>query len=105
MSPLQRTITPVDGSVYAERPLASEKLIESTLERAAKAQTAWKKTPVSERAQICRRMVEWCVARADQLGEELSWQMGRPLAQSPGEIRRGFQERALHMGSIAPESL
>jgi acyl-CoA reductase-like NAD-dependent aldehyde dehydrogenase len=50
-------------------------------------------------------MVEWCVGRADRLGEELSWQMGRPLAQSPGEIRRGFQERALHMASIAPAAL
>src|SRR5438105_11287655 len=50
-------------------------------------------------------MVEWCVARADRLGEELSWQMGRPVAQSPGEIRRGFQERALHMASIAPAAL
>jgi acyl-CoA reductase-like NAD-dependent aldehyde dehydrogenase len=50
-------------------------------------------------------MVEWCVARADQLGEELSWQIGRPVTQSPGEIRRGFQERALHMCSISAETL
>jgi acyl-CoA reductase-like NAD-dependent aldehyde dehydrogenase len=50
-------------------------------------------------------MVEWCVARADQLGEELSWQIGRPITQSPGEIRRGFQERALHMCSISAETL
>jgi acyl-CoA reductase-like NAD-dependent aldehyde dehydrogenase len=61
--------------------------------------------PVAERAAICRRMAEWCVARADQLGEELSWQIGRPITQSPGEIRRGFQERALHMCSISAETL
>ena len=50
-------------------------------------------------------MVEWCVARADELGEELTRQMGRPIAYTPNEIRRGFQERALYMCSIAEESL
>ena len=50
-------------------------------------------------------MVEWCVARADTLAEELTWQIGRPISQSPGEIRRGFQERALYMCGIAEEVL
>jgi acyl-CoA reductase-like NAD-dependent aldehyde dehydrogenase len=50
-------------------------------------------------------MVEWCVARADTLGEELTRQMGRPIAYTPNEIRRGFQERALHMGAIAESAL
>ncbi len=50
-------------------------------------------------------MVEWCVARAEVLGEELTRQMGRPIAYTPNEIRRGFQERALYMASICEESL
>src|SRR5207244_8326972 len=50
-------------------------------------------------------MVEWCVARADVLGEELTRQMGRPIAYTPNEIRRGFQERALYMAGIAEEAL
>ena len=50
-------------------------------------------------------MVEWCVAKADTLAEELTWQIGRPIAQCPGEIRRGFQERALYMCGIAEEVL
>jgi acyl-CoA reductase-like NAD-dependent aldehyde dehydrogenase len=75
------------------------------LSKAVASQKHWKQVPVAERASICRRMVEWCVARADQLGEELSWQIGRPVTQSPGEIRRGFQERALHMCSISAETL
>jgi acyl-CoA reductase-like NAD-dependent aldehyde dehydrogenase len=45
------------------------------------------------------------VANADQLGEELTWQIGRPIAQSPGEIRRGFQERVKYMSDIAEEAL
>jgi acyl-CoA reductase-like NAD-dependent aldehyde dehydrogenase len=50
-------------------------------------------------------MAEWCVSRAEELGEELSWQMGRPVSQSPGELRRGFHERACHMADIAQKTL
>jgi acyl-CoA reductase-like NAD-dependent aldehyde dehydrogenase len=104
-SRLQRTISPADGSVYAERELASGSLIETTLSRAVRSQKKWKTVPVAERAAICRRMAAWCVERADELGKELAWQMGRPVAQSPGEIRRGFAERVAYMTSIAEESL
>jgi acyl-CoA reductase-like NAD-dependent aldehyde dehydrogenase len=104
-SRLQRTISPADGSVYVERDLASSQKIDSSLAKAGKAQQLWKTVPVAERAAICRRMADWCVERADELGKELSWQMGRPIAQSPGEIRRGFAERVAYMTSIAEESL
>ena len=105
MTTLQRTISPVDGSVHVERELASDAAIESALSKALSAQAAWKKLPVSERANICRRMVEWCVARADELGAELAWQMGRPIAYAPNELRRGFQERAQYLCGIAEEAL
>ena len=101
----QRTISPVDGSVYVERELASDAAVESALSKAVSAQAAWQKLPVSERANICRRMVEWCVARADELGAELAWQMGRPIAYAPNELRRGFQERAQYLCGIAEEAL
>jgi acyl-CoA reductase-like NAD-dependent aldehyde dehydrogenase len=102
---VQRTVSPVDGSVYAERRVATGRQVESALEKAVKAQRTWKQIPVAERAAICRRMAEWCVERADHLAVELSWQMGRPLSQSPGEIKRGFHERALYMCGIAEEAL
>jgi acyl-CoA reductase-like NAD-dependent aldehyde dehydrogenase len=100
-----RVISPIDGSVYAEREVASSKHIEGALEKAAEAQKNWRRTPVSERASICTRMAEWCVERADQIGEELTRQMGRPIAQSPMEIRRGFSERVRYMAGIADSAL
>jgi len=102
---LQRTISPVDGSVYVERELAGDAAIESALSRAVAAQAAWKGTGIPERADICRRMVAWCVTRAEELGAELAWQMGRPIAYGPNELRRGFQERAQYMCGIAEEVL
>ncbi|HET7671736.1 MAG TPA: aldehyde dehydrogenase family protein, partial [Burkholderiales bacterium] len=100
-----RTVTPVDGAVLVERPLASDADLETALSTAVAAQKKWRSVPVGERVAMCRRMVEWCVARADTLGEELTRQMGRPIAYTPNEIRRGFQERALHMCSIAEGAL
>jgi acyl-CoA reductase-like NAD-dependent aldehyde dehydrogenase len=100
-----QSISPVDGSIYAERQVASELEIEDKLTRATKAQREWKTLPISERASICRRMVSLLVGRAEQLGTELTWQMGRPIRYSPMEIRGGFQERALYMIDIAEAEL
>jgi acyl-CoA reductase-like NAD-dependent aldehyde dehydrogenase len=98
-------ISPIDGSAYAKRGSPSASQIEKSLAKAVAAQQAWRRVAVAERAAVCRKMVEWCVARADKLGDELTWQMGRPIAYAPNEIRRGFQERALYMADIAQESL
>jgi acyl-CoA reductase-like NAD-dependent aldehyde dehydrogenase len=100
-----RTVTPIDGSVVVERPYASDAEIEATLARAVEAQRRWRDVPVAERAAICTRAVEWCVARADELGAELTSQMGRPIAHSPFELKRGFQERGTYMAGIAGSAL
>ena len=100
-----RTVTPIDGSVVVERPLASQAEIDRALARAVEAQRRWADVPVAERAAVCTRAVEWCVARADDLGAELTSQMGRPIAHSPLELRRGFQERGRYMAEIAASAL
>jgi acyl-CoA reductase-like NAD-dependent aldehyde dehydrogenase len=102
---LQRTISPIDGAVFVERELAPDATIEAALARAVTAQRTWRGVPVAERAAVVRRMTAWCVERADELGTELTRQMGRPIAYSPGEIRRGFHERSSYLCSIAGEAL
>jgi acyl-CoA reductase-like NAD-dependent aldehyde dehydrogenase len=104
-SNLQQTISPVDGSIYAERRLATSREIENALARATASQAAWKRAPVVERAAVCKRMLDWLLERADEIGEELTWQIGRPIAYSPNEIRRGFQERVNYMAEIAEREL
>jgi acyl-CoA reductase-like NAD-dependent aldehyde dehydrogenase len=100
-----RVVSPIDGSVYVERPLASVAQIEAALAQAVTAQRTWKAVPVGERAEICRRMSAWCVDHVDTLAEELTRQMGRPIAQSPFEIRRGFTERIAYICDIAESAL
>jgi acyl-CoA reductase-like NAD-dependent aldehyde dehydrogenase len=102
---MQRVVSPVDGSVFTEYALATDREIDRALERAARAQRTWKETPLAERAAICERMVQWMVDRAGEIGVELTRQMGRPVAHTPFEIRRGFQERARYMIAIARDAL
>lgn len=101
---LLQVISPVDGSIYAQRPAAHTSEIDAILHKAKKAQHAWRHTPIAERAAVCQRFVHAFVEHADAIATELTWQMGRPISQTPGEVR-GFRERADYMISIAEASL
>ncbi len=104
MTETLKCITPVDGSVYVERPLASGADIDAALARAREARKSWSRVPVEERCALLGKAVDAFVAEGSTIAEEISWQMGRPLAQCPGEIG-GFEERARHMLAIAPGAL
>ncbi len=102
---VQRTISPVDGSIYLERGLSSGASIERALEEAAAAQKKWKLVPLEERKAVCRKALAYFLTHADEIGSELTWQMGRPVRYTPNEIRKGFAERARYMIDIADEAL
>jgi len=104
MSEIQRTISPVDGRVYVKRELATDGQIQQVLQCAAAAQTKWEQVSIDERAAVLTRFIDAFVARREKIAEEITWQMGRPIAQSPGELR-GFEERARYMVSVAPRAL
>ena len=104
MAEMLRTISPVDGGVYVERPLAAESEIDAALERARSAQAAWKRVSVQERGRILGRAVDAFVAQTPAIAGEISWQMGRPIARAPGEVG-GFEERARYMIDAAAAAL
>jgi acyl-CoA reductase-like NAD-dependent aldehyde dehydrogenase len=101
----QKTISPIDGSVYVERNLADANAIEVALTKATSAQKEWRKTTLAEREAICRKAVEYFLNNADEIGLELTWQMGRPIRYTANEIRKGFQDRANYMISVAGKAL
>jgi len=102
---MQKTISPVDGSVYVERELATPEQIEKALGKAVKAQQQWKEIPIQERAGLCLKMVEALLGKMDEITPELSWQMGRPVRYTPNEIKGGFNERARYMIAVAERAL
>ncbi len=104
MTDTLKCISPGDGSVVAERPLAGAGDIAAALEKAQSAQALWRHMPLLERGRICMKATDALVTEKDAVAEEISRQMGRPIAYAPFEIG-GFEERARHMVAIAPTSL
>jgi acyl-CoA reductase-like NAD-dependent aldehyde dehydrogenase len=99
-----QTVSPVDGSVYCTRAYATDSELAALLERATVAQQRWRRVPVEQRATLCSAFVDQVLSEREAAALELSWQMGRPIAQSPGELR-GFEERARRMIELAPAAL
>jgi acyl-CoA reductase-like NAD-dependent aldehyde dehydrogenase len=101
---VQRTISPVDGRVYVERPHATHADIDRALHRAVDAQRAWRTTPIAERARIGHAFANEFEQRRDVIALDLTWQRGRPISASPGEVR-GTLERARFMIDSAATAL
>ena len=99
-----KTVSPGDGRVYVERPLATEADVQKALSAARAARKGWRATPVAERAAIVERFVKHFEANAAAIAEELTRQMGRPIRYTPGEVK-GLAERARYMASVAGASL
>ncbi|WP_454849941.1 aldehyde dehydrogenase family protein [Rhizobium binxianense] len=96
-------ISPVDGSVYAERPALSLEAAKEAVARARKAQKAWAKRPLEERVQLVLKGAARLNEMSDVVVPELAWQMGRPVRYG-GEYR-GFNERSNYVASIAADAL
>ncbi|WAX97082.1 aldehyde dehydrogenase family protein [Aminobacter sp. NyZ550] len=95
--------SPIDGSIYVERPVASDQAINAAVERARAAQADWARVPVAERAAYMLKMLEALVAMSDEIVPELAWQMGRPTRYG-GEFG-GVRERTQYMVEIAERAL
>lgn len=104
MTATLRTISPIDGSVYVERPLAGESEISAAVARARSAQRDWAALGVAERARQITRLVDAFVGRKADIGREITLQMGRPIRYTPNEVG-GFEERARYMIAAAPAAL
>ena len=98
-----KCISPIDGSLYAERPTLDEAAAKDAVARASEAQKAWAARPMSERIELVKAGVAKVGEMNDQIVEELAWQMGRPVRYG-GEFG-GFNERASYMAQIAEEAL
>jgi acyl-CoA reductase-like NAD-dependent aldehyde dehydrogenase len=104
MTDTLKTISPVDGRIYVERPLETAAGIDRALDSAQRAQRAWASLTLAVRCAMLGKAVDAFVAKANDIAAEITWQMGRPIRHSPGEIR-GFEERARYMLRVAPEAL
>ena len=101
---IQKTITPIDNSVYLERPLSTQNEIDNVIENSKKSFQSWKSTSIDDRIKIINKFIDNLIALKPEVSKEICWQIGRPISQCGNELR-GFEERSRHMVEIANESL
>jgi len=103
MTQTAKIISPIDGSVYAERPIATDTEVDAAVSAARAAQTDWKGVPVAERKRFVLAFLDALLAMNDEIVTELAWQMGRPVRY--GGEKGGVEERTRAMAELAEEAL
>ena len=96
-------ISPIDGSIFAERPVLDRDAAFDAASRARAAQADWAARPLKERIDLVMAGVAAVGAMNDEVVPELARMMGRPVRYG-GEFG-GFNERATHMAKIAQDAL
>lgn len=103
MGHILKCISPIDGSVFAEREALSPEAARQAADRARAAQVEWAARPLRERIDLVRAGIAAVGAMNDEIVPELAQMMGRPIRYG-GEFG-GFEERGSHMATIAEEAL
>ncbi len=96
-------VSPIDGRVYAERPVASQAEIAAAVARTRRAREVWGEITVRERVTFLESFLAALLAKNDEIVPELAWQMGRPVRY--GGEKRGVEERSRYMIGIAEDAL
>ena len=82
---------PADGSVVAEVADGSPDDAMDALDAAVAAQQDWARTPPRDRGEILRKAFDLLTARADDFARLMTLEMGKPLAESKGEVAYGSE--------------
>ncbi len=103
MAETVKIVSPIDGSVYVERPIAANSAIDAALSAARGALPAWRALSVAERGKYVLAALDALVAVNDDITTELAWQMGRPVRY--GGEKRSLEERVRATVPFAEEAL
>lgn len=98
-----QNISPIDGTVYAEREAMSLDAARGAVLKARAAQKAWARRPLEDRVQLVLKGVARLNEMVGEVVPELAHMMGRPVRYG-GEFK-GFNERSNYVASIAADAL
>ncbi|MEO0959884.1 MAG: aldehyde dehydrogenase family protein [Pseudomonadota bacterium] len=98
-----RCISPIDGSVFAERETLGPEAAMEVVAAARDAQGDWAARPLADRVALVEAGVARLGQMSDEVVPELARMMGRPVRYG-GEFG-GVEERASYMASIAGRAL
>lgn len=98
-----KCISPIDGSVFAERPTQSYDEASAAIAKARAARKGWAAQPLDKRVKLVMAGVARLNEMVDEVVPELAHMIGRPVKYG-GEFR-GFNERSNYVASIAADAL
>ena len=98
-----KCISPIDGSIYAERETADAAGAAVMIDKARAAQKDWAARPLEDRIALVRAGVARLGEMTGEVVPELAHMMGRPIRYG-GEFG-GVNERASYMADIAARAL
>ena len=112
------SLNPATGKVFAEYPFEQAAELEQSLSRAAAGFKAWRKQPISARAEQLRTIAKVLRKNAEAMAQMMTAEMGKPIAQSRGEVEKTavtcewyaengpaidvLREQAVEAGQLAP---
>jgi len=98
-----KCISPIDGSIFAERDVMDPSVAFDAVKKVRAAQKAWAARPLAERIGLVKAGVARLNEMADEVTVELAHIMGRPTRYG-GEFG-GVNDRTEYMTSIAERAL
>ncbi|MBN7806036.1 aldehyde dehydrogenase family protein [Agrobacterium rosae] len=98
-----QNISPIDGSVYAEREAMSLDAARTAVLKVRAAQKSWARRPLEDRVQLVLKGVARLNEMVGEVVPELAHMMGRPVRYG-GEFK-GFNERSNYVAAIAADAL
>ena len=96
-------ISPIDGSVYVQKAVATATQAGQAIDKARELQKQWARRPLEERVALVRAGVRRLGEMNDEIVPELAAMIGRPVRYG-GEFG-GTNERASYMADIAAQAL
>jgi acyl-CoA reductase-like NAD-dependent aldehyde dehydrogenase len=103
MSETIKLVTPIDGSVYAERPVIADAALDAAVSRSRTAHEKWMMTSFEERGKYCAKFLEAMLSMNDEITTEIAWQMGRPVRY--GGEKSGVEARTKFVIANAEQAL
>ncbi len=85
------SINPATGEAIGHYPYESEAALDAALQRAAAGFAQWRRTPVSDRAQLILGLAGAIRENAPAMARMITLEMGKPLAQARGEVEKCAQ--------------
>jgi acyl-CoA reductase-like NAD-dependent aldehyde dehydrogenase len=98
-----KLISPIDGSLYAERPVISDKELDKVIAKSKTAQAKWMLNSFAVRSKYCLKFLDALLSMNDEITTEIAWQMGRPVRY--GGEKGGVEARTKFVVANAKKAL